>query len=131
MEIRNVVIIANLWKNDSLAVAREMRTYLEQRGIECTVYEVENLDELIEISIRTDLLVSVGGDGTVLYCARLVQDLGIPILAVNLGTFGFITEISSSEWQHALQCVLDGEEKVDGLITKTSMTSAMAEQLWG
>lgn len=112
MEIRNVVIIANLWKNDSLAVAREMRTYLEQRGIECTVHEVENLDESIEISIRTDLLVSVGGDGTVLYCARLVQDLGIPILAVNLGTFGFITEISSSEWQHALQCVLDGEERI-------------------
>ena len=60
MEIRNVVIIANLWKNDSLAVAREMRTYLEQRGIECPVHEVENLDESIEISIRTDLLVSVG-----------------------------------------------------------------------
>ena len=93
MEVRNVVIIANLWKSDSMLVAGQIREYLESSGRHVDVFMTENLDEKLDISIRTDLLISVGGDGTVLYCARLVQDLGIPILAVNLGTFGFITEI--------------------------------------
>lgn len=122
MEIRNVVIIANLWKEDSMLVADQIRLYLEEKGISVDIHMTENLDEEISVSIKTDLLVSVGGDGTVLYCARLVQDLGIPILAVNLGTFGFITEIARSEWKDALDSVLEGNEKISRrLMLRTSV----------
>lgn len=112
MELKNVVIVANTWKKDSITVALQIKDYLCQKNIETEIFHTENLDEEFDISIKTDLLVSVGGDGTVLYCARLVQNLGIPILAVNLGTFGFITEISSTEWQAAIQSILDGNEKI-------------------
>ena len=112
MELRNVVIIANKWKEGSQEVASQMASFLSERGIASESYLTENLDEEINISIKTDLLVSVGGDGTVLYCARLVQELGIPILAVNLGTFGFITEISRDEWQDAIVSIFKGEEKI-------------------
>ncbi|MBO8443297.1 MAG: NAD(+)/NADH kinase [Spirochaetes bacterium] len=112
MDVKNVVIIANLWKDDSLTLAGQMRSWLEERGIGVTLLSTRNLDEDFEIPIRTDLVISVGGDGTVLYSARLVQDLGIPILAVNMGTFGFITEISCTEWMDALEAVLKGEEKI-------------------
>ena len=112
MEVRNVVIIANLWKSDSMLVAGQIREYLESTGRHVDVFMTENLDEKLDISIRTDLLISVGGDGTVLYCARLVQDLGIPILAVNLGTFGFITEIACDEWKAALDDVIADRERI-------------------
>ena len=112
VEVRNVVIVSNEWKENSMQVSQQIRAYLEGRGIATSILVTRNLDEKFDISIRTDLLISVGGDGTVLYCARLVQDLGIPILAVNLGTFGFITEISSTEWQAAIQSILDGSEKI-------------------
>ncbi len=112
MEVRNVVIIANLWKSDSMLVAGQIREYLESSGRHVDVFMTENLDEKLDISIRTDLLISVGGDGTVLYCARLVQDLGIPILAVNLGTFGFITEIACDEWKAALDDVIADRERI-------------------
>ena len=112
MEVRNVVIVSNAWKENSMQVSQQIRAYLEGRGIATSILVTRNLDEKFEISIRTDLLISVGGDGTVLYCARLVQDLGIPILAVNLGTFGFITEISCDEWQSSLDCLLEGKEKI-------------------
>ena len=112
MEVRNVVIVSNEWKENSIQVSQQIRAYLEGRGIATSILVTRNLDEKFDISIRTDLLISVGGDGTVLYCARLVQDLGIPILAVNLGTFGFITEISCDEWQSSLDCLLEGKEKI-------------------
>lgn len=112
VEVRNVVIVSNAWKENSMQVSQQIRAYLEGRGIATSILVTRNLDEKFEISIRTDLLISVGGDGTVLYCARLVQDLGIPILAVNLGTFGFITEISCDEWQSSLDCLLEGKEKI-------------------
>ena len=112
VEIKNVVIVANAWKENSMQVSQQIRAYLENRGIATSILVTRNLDEKFDISIRTDLLISVGGDGTVLYCARLVQDLGIPILAVNLGTFGFITEISCDEWQSSLECLLEGKEKI-------------------
>lgn len=112
MEVRNVVIVSNAWKENSMQVSQQIRAYLEGRGIATSILVTRNLDEKFDISIRTDLLISVGGDGTVLYCARLVQDLGIPILAVNLGTFGFITEISCDEWPSSLDCLLEGKEKI-------------------
>ena len=112
MELRNVVIVANIWKDDSHKVADEIKGYLENHGIAADILLTENLDEEFDISIKTDLLVSVGGDGTVLFCARLVENLGIPILAVNLGTFGYITEISSTEWKQAIDDLLNGEEKI-------------------
>lgn len=112
VEVRNVVIVSNAWKENSMQVSQQIRAYLEGRGIATSILVTRNLDEKFDISIRTDLLISVGGDGTVLYCARLVQNLGIPILAVNLGTFGFITEISCDEWQSSLDCLLEGKEKI-------------------
>ncbi len=112
MELRNVVIVANIWKDESHKVADEIKAYLEKHGIAADILLTENLDEKFDISIKTDLLVSVGGDGTVLFCARLVENLGIPILAVNLGTFGYITEISSTEWKQAIDDLLNGEEKI-------------------
>lgn len=112
MELRNVVIVANIWKDESHKVADEIKGYLENHGIAADILFTENLDEEFDISIKTDLLVSVGGDGTVLFCARLVENLGIPILAVNLGTFGYITEISSTEWKQAIDDLLNGEEKI-------------------
>ncbi len=112
MELRNVVIVANIWKDESHKVADEIKGYLENHGIAADILFTENLDEEFDISIKTDLLVSVGGDGTVLFCARLVENLGIPILAVNLGTFGYITEISSTEWKQAVDDLLNGEEKI-------------------
>ncbi len=47
----------------------------------------------------TDLAISFGGDGTLLNCARLLAGSDVPILPVNLGTVGFITEIPAAEWR--------------------------------
>lgn len=61
----------------------------------------------------TDLALSVGGDGTILRLARMVAAWGIPIVGVNMGHLGFMTEFSAGEVLEKLPAVLSGEGWVD------------------
>ena len=61
-----------------------------------------------EIAELSDMVIVLGGDGTMLNVARLVSERGIPILGVNLGSLGFITEIKASEIYDALEKIFEG-----------------------
>ena len=56
-----------------------------------------------------DAAISLGGDGTVLYAARTISPLKVPIFPVNLGTFGFIAGVSPGEWKSVFRHWLDGK----------------------
>jgi NAD+ kinase len=60
-----------------------------------------------------DLLIVLGGDGTLLSMARAVGDLGVPLLGVNLGGLGFLTATTLEEMPAALEAVLVGRMVVD------------------
>ncbi len=55
-----------------------------------------------------DIIITIGGDGTILRTQSLIDGKKIPIFAINMGTVGFLTEISPEETFHALKEVLDG-----------------------
>lgn len=57
---------------------------------------------------RSDLAVVVGGDGTLLSCARLMAEHGVPLIGVNLGRLGFLTDIPAERVTETLADVLDG-----------------------
>jgi len=101
--IKKVIIIVNRKKRDSSQITDEIKNYLEADNIEVSVFstgtDVKKLINLEDI----DLAFSLGGDGTVLYSSRILVDFSIPIIPINLGTFGFITEVSKSEWQSAFE----------------------------
>ncbi len=59
-----------------------------------------------EIASLVDVMIVLGGDGTMLSVSRLVAEKGIPILGVNLGTMGFITEINRDEINEAVDAML-------------------------
>jgi NAD+ kinase len=102
IHIRKVLLIANLVKPEAEQLASEIRKYLEGQDIEVVYFGFRGkpaqpvLDDF-------DLAVSLGGDGTVLFCSRILSYAGIPILGVNLGQFGFITEVMLDEWQEAFE----------------------------
>ncbi|MCK4801582.1 MAG: NAD(+)/NADH kinase [Anaerolineales bacterium] len=56
-----------------------------------------------------DLLIALGGDGTMLRAGHICAPTNTPILGINLGRFGFLTEIQKDEWKNALKRVLRGD----------------------
>ena len=66
-----------------------------------------------ELAERADLVVVLGGDGTLLAAARAIGGRDLPVLAVNLGSLGFLTEVTLQEMYPALELVLAGRHQVD------------------
>ena len=65
--------------------------------------------ELAELPGRCDLAIIVGGDGTLLSCARLMAERGVPLVGVNLGRLGFLTDIPAEELGASIDSILAGE----------------------
>ena len=65
------------------------------------------------LSSNCDLLIAIGGDGTMLSCSRLFGIQRIPILGINLGTLGFLTDIAPDELTTKLQEVINGKYTLD------------------
>ncbi len=66
-----------------------------------------------DLTTSVDLLLTLGGDGTLLRGARLVAPHGIPVLGVNLGRLGFLTSVGPDELDRAFSCLMAGEAFLD------------------
>lgn len=72
-----------------------------------------------------DLLISVGGDGTILRAITFVRDLGIPIVGINTGRLGFLATIQTDEIENAMTEILKGDYK----ISERSLLSVSTEPI--
>lgn len=106
-KIRRVLLIVNQMKEQARAATEEARVYFQDRGVDLLVVPVNGRIAADELE-GTDIAVTMGGDGTLLYCARILAGANIPILPVNLGDFGFITEVSKDEWIDAFEAYQSG-----------------------
>ena len=70
-----------------------------------------------ELAAKADLIISLGGDGTLLNIAPLVERPEVPILGVNMGGLGFITEVAVDELETVLTKTLDGDYEVEKRMT--------------
>lgn len=66
-----------------------------------------------ELAARADLVVAIGGDGTLLYAAGLVAERGTPLLGINRGRLGFLTDVLPADMLGSVDAVLAGEVEVD------------------
>ncbi len=100
--IRSVGIVAKEGSREAVQLADELAEWLRRRGIEPLAARPFDPEK------PGDLVVVLGGDGTLLSVARSLS-VEVPVLGVNLGTLGFLTEIQRVELYPALVDVLDGE----------------------
>jgi NAD+ kinase len=66
-----------------------------------------------ELRDRADLTIVVGGDGTLLGCARIMAERGVPLVGINLGRLGFLTDIASKDLEQAINSILDGDSTAE------------------
>lgn len=128
--ISRVLIIANGTKSESLVLADEIISFLDKQGIGSFLVSTRSCSEKLSVPLTADLVITLGGDGTVLYAARAVHDLGIPILPVNLGTFGYITEIGKDEWQEALAAYMANGENISRRLMLRIAVLRKGKKVW-
>ncbi|MBU2235051.1 MAG: NAD(+)/NADH kinase [Proteobacteria bacterium] len=120
MLIKKVGIIANIAKEKSSEYTASLREWMIGRGLEVYLEEgiAAKIGGLPGVERRklwsiVDLIVVFGGDGTILRTARLVRDRDVPIVGINLGVFGYLTEVNLDEMYSALEVILAGEFQVE------------------
>jgi len=91
--------------------------HLKKRGVRALLPDSDSLDapaglvERIpedEIANRADLVIAIGGDGTLLYAARLVAHRGVPLIGINRGRLGFLTDVLPQDMLASVDAALDG-----------------------
>jgi len=103
MKFRNVVIVTKPKQAEVARVAGELAQWLKAKNVTASLVDGDTPPS------SADLVVVLGGDGTLLAAARLLGDLQVPIVAINYGSLGFLTEVTLDEMYPALEGVLAGE----------------------
>ena len=130
MTVSRVFIIANGMKEESRELSERIINYLESHGIEGHVVSTHSNEDELSVPMNTDLVITLGGDGTVLYAARAVNEMGIPILPVNLGTFGYITEVGKDEWQEALEYFISNGSNISRRLMLRITVHRNGKRVW-
>ena len=119
--MKHFLIYTNKHKDQKLATTKRIQNYLETKG--CTVkLKVKESDwkeeadsvaeeEATDIPLDVDCMIVLGGDGTVLQAARETKKILVPIIGVNLGTVGYMTEIELSGLEESLDRLIRDDFK--------------------
>ncbi|NMO13753.1 NAD(+) kinase [Pyxidicoccus fallax] len=121
--MQTLAIVAKKDKAEAAALAAQLR----ERYPHLTVLGDRSLAHVLgwprvedrELAARADLVVVLGGDGTLIHAARMLGGRGVPILGVNLGSLGFMTEIPVEELYTTLESVMAGRFQVDSRMKLT------------
>src|SRR5687768_16809981 len=126
--------------------------HLKKRGIRVYLPEGDPLvaaDDLVvripeeEIALKADLVIAIGGDGTLLYAARLVANHGVPLIGINRGRLGFLTDVLPKDILSSVDAAIDGrcerDERAllearfigaDGTVTRALALNDVVLQKW-
>ncbi len=120
-DVTRIGIVGNPRKLSALRLARDLSDWLSKKGIRTFVSHdcakmLSNKKLVVKkeaLLSNVDILIALGGDGTLLSTARLISSSGIPILGVNLGGLGFLTEVNYSRIYKILEQVLDNKFSIE------------------
>jgi NAD+ kinase len=103
---------------------------MDTRTAEASVVSPDEALPLADLPARADLAVVVGGDGTLLSCARLMAAHAVPLVGVNLGRLGFLTDIPADKAAATLAQVLEGSYVAEERLMLAARVSRGGEEIF-
>jgi NAD+ kinase len=116
---KSVGLVARYDKKQALKLAKELAEYLRNKGLEVCIEDslVGKVDfpaKMVPLErMKTDFLITIGGDGTILRTCLALADPEPPILAINMGVRGFLTEVEPKGACAAVERTLKGDFKIE------------------
>ena len=107
---KSIAVLAHPGIPDALKVAGEVGAFLHDRGIKAQTGSLQ--DEVLRSGVREkefELLIALGGDGTMLRAGHLCAPADVPLLGINIGHFGFLAELTREDWKANLPNLLAGQ----------------------
>ncbi len=119
--IKNIGFFVNTTKANAAGIVEGVSAWLEERGIVPLLPEEQAVElghpktgiSKTEMVAQADVLLVLGGDGTLLSAAHTPQVENVPILAINIGTLGFLTDASLDELYPTLKATLAGDYRIE------------------
>jgi len=114
--MKNFLILTNEKKDPGLRISKKIQDYIEKQGgisqrmCDFTRHVQKDMNCITK---DTECVIVLGGDGTMLHAARLIVDHDIPMVGVNLGTLGFLTEIELSKLYDGLDGLLNDTFQIE------------------
>lgn len=120
IELNTIGVVVGPHKSEAWALVNNLDAWCQARGVAMKLRKAEEapaFDWLAEteseLAENVDLIVSLGGDGTMLSVARFVGTRQVPVLGVNLGSLGYLTEFTKEELFVALEELREGSFDLD------------------
>lgn len=117
--MRRIIVFVHTGRTDALDLCRSVAAWLDERGHRVFAPAtdlgaissplVESLDSLDDNPV--DLVLSIGGDGTMLRASRCAVERDAPVYGINLGHLGYLAEVEPEAWEESLRRFLDGDWK--------------------
>ena len=107
-----IKILLDVLNQMQIAVAIEQHLYNEIKNNRGYDFKNSSISTFKKLNSTYDLLISIGGDGTILRAVTFVRDLEIPIIGINTGRLGFLATIQEDNIKSAVECIINKKYKV-------------------
>jgi NAD+ kinase len=111
---QNIMLMPNAERPQAAEMGQNLEAYLQHEGLKTKLFSLDfdqpsNLPDLSQ----TDLIIAIGGDGTLLRAGHMAAPLGIPLLGVQAGRLGFLAELDNDDWQLRMAELLKGQFRLE------------------
>jgi NAD+ kinase len=111
---QRLLVLSNPGIPNATELANQVVEWLRAHGKSCEQGVLPDESDMATVPLdHYDMLIALGGDGSMLRAGRLCATRDIPLLGINVGHFGFLVEINENEWQDKLTQLLDGNYRVE------------------
>jgi NAD+ kinase len=112
--IKKIALVYHPRNNSAQAEAAQVSALLEPAAEQVFTSRTDSEALAARLSAREfDLVIALGGDGTMLRAGSLAAPLGIPVLGINLGSFGFLMQLTRADWKETLPRLFTGDYKIE------------------
>jgi len=119
--MKSIGIVINPAKPLSRKLLPELINWITSKGINVSVVKEKDIDFIDETLLiepnklqeLSQFVIAMGGDGTILRAARYIKDSGIPLIGINLGSLGFLTEVVIEELYPTMEKIIAGDYNIE------------------